>query len=358
MIGLYCRRQLSPLARRLCFCALLGLILTPGRPAAAETLTAEPGAERFTFAIFADLHLTAELRPAFERALDFVQQELRPKFVIFLGDNNGQTADPPTPGRPVDYDRAVIFRELLAQKLHLPYYALPGDNWARGWEQVFGSFHFAFDCGGVHFQFAGLDRDADQDDGLAVFADASLDWLLAGLKGAAGRPALLFLHEPIRPPTFLDAERLRLRLQAAPNLAAVCSGHLHIDLDIADGPIHHLTIASFGKVPGGPFRLVRVRDAGLKMENYREISGAYRRQEELFIPWRAGTNLPAAAKGQISNFVSLPPSPRTVDPELAKRDWEYLRQIWEYMKDPSCLNNLGRLSAAWQIYHDHKKNRR
>ena len=129
---------------------------------------------------------------------------------------------------------------------------LPGDNWPQGFERVFGPAQQSFDYGGLHFLLTAPDRSYHGKglEGLSVFDERTWQWMRRDLEKNRDRPVVVALHEPIFPPTFLEATRLRGLLKDYPNVIAVLQGHLHADMDLrADGRAY-LVAPALG--PGHP----------------------------------------------------------------------------------------------------------
>jgi hypothetical protein len=196
----------------------------------------DPKAEPlFRFALLADIHLTPGREKLLHAAMTYINDKVRPAFVGILGDNSGRSS----------VKAQTHLKELLDKGFSAPYYIIRGDNWARNFSRVFGTTRFAFECGGVCFVFAGLDRDTEGK-GVGVFVDETWRWFEKELRPPKKTSVLFFLHENIQPPIFLDARRLDVFLEKSPSVAATFTGHLHYDLEFKLGRVRHLILPGFG----------------------------------------------------------------------------------------------------------------
>ena len=190
----------------------------------------------FTFAWVSDFHLSAGNREVIEAALEHIDAELKPDFTLVTGDNCAYAGEPGfrKPGESKTLARQRFLKSFLDERLNRPYYVIPGDNWPFDFDQVFGPKQYAFDYGGVRFVFLSADRACKgmRLEGLAVLEDETVDWLREDLKENADKPTLVVMHEPIYPPTFLDAGRIEKILDEFPQTIACLHGHLHVDMEV------------------------------------------------------------------------------------------------------------------------------
>jgi len=221
--------------------ASLLLAALASAPVAAGAAEPPPsGAPVLSLAWISDMHLDASRRDAVARAIDRVDADLAPDLVLITGDNCAlaePSADPAAP-EPESLRRQRFLKTFLAARLRDPAFVIPGDNWPQDFERVFGPRQYSFDAAGVHVVMLSADRSCHAGglEGLSVFDAATWEWLRQDLAAARGRSTLLALHEPVYPPTFLDAPPLRDLLRKHPDVLAVLQGHLHVDLALeADG---------------------------------------------------------------------------------------------------------------------------
>lgn len=243
----------------------------PRRPAWAD-IEAPP---LFTFAWVSDMHLDARRLDGAGRALRFIREHLAPLFVVITGDNCAYTPpeDPDHP-EPVAVRRQRFFKAFLDEHLGLPCIVIPGDNWPFGFEAVFGASQYTFRVGGLRLTCLALDSGDHRTEGLGVFHDATWQWLRGALHQHRDQPSLVLLHEPVVPPTFLDAERLRDLLDAYPNVLAGLHGHLHHDLQWRDALRPYLMCPALGPGATPGFKTVKVYRHVLILETYHHDPGS------------------------------------------------------------------------------------
>jgi hypothetical protein len=208
------------------------------------------------FAWLSDFHLDGgERTPMIRAACQAVRDEIRPHFAVFTGDNSAY--DPPVSGEraalPQSLRRHLAFREFLTAELgDLPVAIAHGDNWPWDGEKVFGPTRFSFSAAGLHLIVLEPDRRARGTEGCAVFDPSTWEWLAADLVAHRSQPTLVFLHENLVPPTFLDAPRLEQLLLRYPQVLATCTGHLHLDLEFRRNGLAHFVCPALaaGAPPG------------------------------------------------------------------------------------------------------------
>jgi hypothetical protein len=203
------------------------------------------------FAWLSDLHLDGgERTPMLRAACHAVRDTIRPHFAVFTGDNSA--FDPPATGAraalPLGQRRQLAFKDLLDAELGIPAAVIPGDNWPADAEKVFGPTRFSVNAAGLHLIFLSPDRKAPGAEGCSAFDPPTWEWLSRDLEAHRGNPTLVFLHENLMPPTFLDAPRLEQLLLAQPQVLATMSGHLHLDLEFHRGRLTHFVCP--GMAPG------------------------------------------------------------------------------------------------------------
>lgn len=312
-----------------------------------KTLPAPPdwanrgGPPLFSFAWASDMHLDESRRARLAQAMRFIDEELKPQFLLITGDNNAITpgaAGPNDPSPPA-LRRQRFLKDWLASELKSPYAIIPGDNWPQEFDRVFGPSQYSFDCGGLHFILLAPDRAHHRRglEGLSVFDGRTLEWLRADLEKNRERPALVAIHEPVFPPTFLDAPRLRKLLDGYPNVLAVLQGHLHADVELTSGGRAYLVAPALG--PGEPPALKHVlvhRHAlVVRTAEYDEKAGRFALVEK----WQK-IDVPEA----LQKALSAPPAGRFVPanhscvPAHAQRD------------DPALIERVGELAAVFQAF--------
>ena len=184
----------------------------------------------FRIAWLSDMHLDGTRASMIAAALAHVDARIKPDFVLITGDNN---ATPSSDAKKSTGRRRQEFLKTFMQKhLKTPYAIIPGDNWPQDFEKVFGSRQYSFDHGGVHFLMSSLDRGSGgKSEGLTVFDDKTWAWMKSDLEKNRDKPVVFALHEPVFPPTFLDAPRLWDLLKKYPNVVACFHGHIHADME-------------------------------------------------------------------------------------------------------------------------------
>jgi hypothetical protein len=261
---------------------------------------ARDGAPILRFAQIADVHFHGDDRAHLDLAVAFLNDGLRPAFVVFTGDNASCG-----PARNVEV--LGTLKAILDAGLRMPYFMVKGDNDARGYEQVFGSSNWAFSAGGMRFVGIGLDQDAE---GSGVGFSTQHDWVLEQIRVRPDRPAALFVHESILPPTFLDAFRLGPKLAREPNLVLVAAGHLHKDVELRWNRITHITCPSLLKTPGSGIKLYEAHADHLTVKTFEVKEGTYAFADKWQrVPFPRGVRLPAGAEPAIAERTEAPPAP-------------------------------------------------
>jgi len=295
----------------------------------------------FTFAWASDLHLDQARRERIERALGFVDRELKPDFVLLTGDNNALAApaDPRSP-EPIGLRRQRFLKTWLAEHLKAPPVVIPGDNWPQDFEKVFGPAQLSFDYGGLHFLLTAPDRSyhGKRMEGLSVFDERTWQWMRRDLEKNRDRPVVVALHEPIFPPTFLEAKRLRGLLRRYPNVIAVLQGHLHADMELpADGRTY-LVAPALG--PGHPpamkhvlvyphALIVRTVEHDKTADRFRLV--AKWQKIDVPKPLQARLKRPPPRGFRKERYDFVPPHPYRDAPELADRLGELTSILQEFV---------------------------
>ncbi|MDW8037810.1 MAG: metallophosphoesterase [Thermoguttaceae bacterium] len=208
----------------------------------------------FSFAWLTDMHLDGSNHQQMEKTLGWIRQELKPTFLLLTGDNSAFVPAGGGSGQPVlrNLRRQQYLQQWLAEHWKGPYAIIPGDNWPEGFEGVFGPRQYRLACGGLHLLMLAPDamHHGPGLEGLSAFDPETLDWLRKDLEKYRLHPTLVAIHEPIYPPTFIDAPRVRKILKEFPQVIGVLQGHLHIDLELRDGQQQYLVAPAVG--PGLP----------------------------------------------------------------------------------------------------------
>lgn len=296
----------------------------------------------FSFAWVSDFHLDRGNRQLIAAALDYIDTELAPDFVVVTGDNcafageDGFRLD----GESTAAARQRFMKTLLEEHLDRPFYVIPGDNWPWAFDEVFGPKQYSFDYGGMHFVFLSIDRGCKgmRLEGLTVFEDATLDWLREDLANNKDKPSLLLMHEPIYPPTFLDADRVLGILDDAPQVLACLHGHLHVDMEVEKNGRRFLMCPALGRTNPPGMKLARVFQDRIVFRTleYDANAGEFRftpKWQRVVIPEPLAASMakPAPADGKGRNLSDVPPRPFISDPGLSKRLPELLGKLQRFV---------------------------
>ncbi len=208
----------------------------------------------FSFAWLTDMHLDGSNQNRMQQTLQWIRQELNPTFLLLTGDNSALVAPGPGGTDPAGRNlrRQQYLQHWLATHWNGPYAIIPGDNWPAGFERVFGPRQYRLDCGGLHLLMLAPDaiHHGAGLEGLSAFDPETLDWLRKDLETYRDYPTLVAIHEPIYPPSFVDAPVLRKLIQQFPQVIGILQGHLHIDMELRDGRQVYLVGPAVG--PGQP----------------------------------------------------------------------------------------------------------
>ncbi len=295
----------------------------------------------FSFVWLSDFHLAAGKRMALiEEACRYVCETIEPDFVVITGDNSAYLPKPRNQNeasKPKGRRRQEAFRRFLNKNLTVPYVVIPGDNWPWRFEEVFGAFQFSFDVGGVHFLFTSLDRTATGTEGCAVFDPATWEWMQADLQRNARKPTLVFMHESMLPPTYLDAGRFLALLESQPQVVATLCGHMHMDLEFSRRHIRHLVCPSLGLGAANGMKHVSVfRDRiVLTTHELNAKSGTFqqvKKWQKIALPkGLRGSLTPLTGTFHKANYSEVPPHARRVDQTLKNRRMELARPLLMFL---------------------------
>lgn len=322
------------------------LLVLPVVAAAADQQRDEsgsPGAEGesgqtpfWSFAWVSDLHLDASRLQSMARAFHYIDAELKPHFVLLTGDNNAHADPPADPDHPAPLGvrRQRFLKAFLEQHLKRPYVLVTADNWTEGFDTVFGPHQSSFDCGGLHFLLLDPDRvhHGSGFEGLSVFDETTWEWICRDLDRNRDRPTIVALHEPVHPPTFLDAPRLRELLDRHSQVVAVLQGHLHRDWEFHRRGTTYLVAPSLGSPRSPAMKLVHVYPEGLVVRTISDsqANGCFEmtsRRQRIEIPpsLRSRLGQPSSPDFVPAQYRSVPAHPIVDDPALAARAGELLK---------------------------------
>lgn len=290
------------------------------QPLAAEPAWArrsEP--PRFTFALVADIHLRAST-VVLEKAMAAIN-EAAPAFVIILGDNISPR------GSEAGHRR---LKGLLDLGLRPRYHIIKGDNDARDYSKVWGSTHWSFAHGGVHFLASGLDADVEAE-GIGTIDEDTWKWLAERLAAHRDKPTLYFQHENILPPTFAHAPRLGLFLGARPQVAGIVTGHLHNDLAWRVGPRYYLCVPGLGPSPRHGWKLCSTYRDGIVVRTLELEGDTYRRVNKWqWMPFPRGHALKEeAGPAATADYQRGPARETRLDDPLLHARWERFKALLE-----------------------------
>jgi len=289
-----------------------------------------PDAPRFRMAWITDLHVTqVTSRTLVTAACHSIRDDIKPNFTIVTGDNAGHywglsDADMK---EPVGVRRHRWLKRFLDSELAGPYLVVPGDNWPWDFEKIFGSTHYSFDFGGWHFHFASTDNQATGVEGCVTFSSVSWEWMEHDLAKAIAKPTLFIHHEPLWPPSFLDALPAAQMMVRNPNVLAVLSGHLHLDLEFQRDNWRQFIAPALGRSHRPGFKVLNFYPDIVIIESYE-----WQENKQTFIQAAKWQQLPVptkyradlAAVPAITGFApenrrAMAPQAKYVDKALAKR---------------------------------------
>ena len=230
-------------------------------PAWAVEVDREPPV--LTFVQLADAHWGARYTGELDAAVDFIEGSLRPDLVVLTGDNIA---------RPSHFGRQLELRALLERRLRRPFLAVEGDNDTRGFARAFGPTDWSAAFAGLHLVGLGLDCDSEGD-GIGTLNEDTFLWLRSRLAAHAGQSALIFIHEPVFPPSFASAPSLLVFLGGYPEVAAVISGHVHRDLSFATPGLTHVIAPALGPSPRHGLKEYRVFADRIVVRTYERPDG-------------------------------------------------------------------------------------
>jgi len=197
---------------------------------------------RMLIAQISDCHLSApdtlayghvDAGAALARVVAHVNAGTRPDMAMISGDltNDGSVAE-------------MRHAKSALDRLQCPYRVLPGNHDLRAsMRTVFGAeycpapagnfLNFTVELGDL--RLIALDSILEGAPG-GAFCDTRADWLADALGGNMTTPTLVFLHHPPLPlgvpetdeDGFLEVEKIANIVTHYPNIARICSGHIHL----------------------------------------------------------------------------------------------------------------------------------
>ncbi|MGI5924605.1 MAG: metallophosphoesterase [Lentisphaerae bacterium] len=287
---------------------------------------------RFRMAWITDLHITnVTSRTLVTAACHAIRDDIKPNFTIVTGDNAGHFWDLSEAEKkePVGVRRHRWLKRFLDSELAGPYCIVPGDNWPWDFEKVFGATHYSFDFGGWHFHFTSTDNQASGAEGCVTFSPVSWEWMESDLASAAAKPTLFINHEPLWPPSFLDAMPTMQMISRNPHVLAVLGGHLHLDLEFQRDGWRQFVAPAVGRSHRPGFKVFNFHPDAVIIESYE-----WQENEQAFLPAAKWQQLPvpekyreALAGPPITGFNpenrrQMAPRPKNVDKALGERSHE------------------------------------
>jgi hypothetical protein len=313
-----------------------------------QPLPAEPDWARsdqaplLRFAWLSDFHLDGDERtPMIRQACHTVRDTIRPHFAMFTGDNCRY--DPPVSAAraalPITHRRQLAFKDFLDAELSLPAVVLPGDNWPWDFDKVFGPARFSFDAAGLHLVCLAPDRRAKGAEGCAVFDPATWEWLTRDLEANRAKPTLVFMHENVAPPTFLDAASLERLLKAHPQVLGTLTGHVHLDLDFRRDGLAHILCPALAAGARPSFKVAALYPDRLVLNTWEYEPAAKRfqptlRWQRIDIPegsLRQGLRPVDTSQLLRENRSEMPTAPLIEDASLLQRRGELFLPLMQFL---------------------------
>ncbi len=282
----------------------------------------------FQLAWLSDTHVeNAAGRDSLQAILQQIRTEVCPMAVLFTGDNWGWGKD--------GVSRQRAFQDFLRQTLgdDLPAIVLPGDNWPQGFHQVFGSSKFAFTLGGFRFVAAAADA-AGKSNGCSLHDPETLQWLQKELKAAGTRPVIYLQHEPVEPPSTLDAPQISALLSQTPQVFLALGGHFHLNLEFLHGHWRQWVAPSTGRSHRPAFKVLRFYSDCVIAQDWEQTpEGPYQPvskflRAEIPEPYQDGLRL--VTSFQQEELSTLPPAPLREDSTLDAQSPELTRRLMQF----------------------------
>lgn len=254
-------------------------------------------------------------------ALVYIRDVLKPDAVFITGDNIG-TNPKGMKGASTTFQRQADFKAMLKKALReIPFWVIPGDNWPKDFDKVFGATHYSFDLGGFHFIFNTVDV-TGQNNGCSRFSEKTWKWLRADLADHPSQPVIYLQHEPCLPPSFLDAPQLADLFDETPQLLLAIAGHLHLDLEFTKQHWSQWVGPSVGRSHRPGFKLIAFYSDQIvatthewdpASKNFRPIN----KFQRVKVPEALRSALHRLEPGEtLAGYAELPPEPREINPRL------------------------------------------
>ena len=230
-------------------------------------------AETWYFAVVGDTQgttLAEPVSPVFDKIIEKVN-ELKPDFLVHLGDKVSGSADP-----EILRKQFLTYRQKVAV-LTLPLYEVPGnhdlpteDCYPVYRKVVSPRRYYSFDHKENHFVVLSSEEKIGIRGGLG---EEQLNWLEKDLKEHVGQPVFVFIHRPlyrgvIHPYALTDAEKLA-RVLKRHKIKYLFAGHEHrFGISHQGGMVEYISggggapLLNFSEESGGfyHFLLVKIED--------------------------------------------------------------------------------------------------
>ncbi|MGN0866162.1 MAG: metallophosphoesterase family protein [Oligosphaeraceae bacterium] len=282
----------------------------------------------FQLAWLSDTHVeNATIRDELQGILRQILAEIRPVAILFTGDNWGWGKTP--------LQRQRAFQNFLQQTLgdQIPAVVLPGDNWPQDFHQVFGPSKFAFTLGGVRFVAAAADV-SGKSNGCSLHDPETLQWLQKELESAGNRPVIYLQHEPVEPPSTLDAPKISALLDAAPQVFLALGGHFHLNLEFVHGHWRQWVAPSTGRSHRPAFKVLSFYSDCVIAQDWEQTpEGPYKPVSKFLraeVPEGCREGLHSVATFGQKDFSALPPAPHRNDPSLDAQAPELTRTLMQF----------------------------
>ncbi len=224
-----------------------------------------------TIAVLADNHYhdagspawTRTTRARLLRVIRFLNDTVRPGLVLLLGDLIAVEDQG---------DQLRHVKALLDEHLEPPYLAVAGNHDGPGYQKVFGPSNYSVRRCGIRFIGIGITY-SHWDSGWGTYEKT--EWLTGALAAHRDEPTVVLTHNPLYIPSFANAAAVRQLVEAQPQVLAVFSGHMHVDVEV---PLAkpHLGMPMLVRPPYA-FKVCRVHPDRILIFTYEEHQGAYRR---------------------------------------------------------------------------------
>jgi hypothetical protein len=301
------------------------------RPMIEKPTWAEPEtAPLFTVAWLSDLHLTdAASENLVRAACQLIREQLKPDLTFITGDNCGlpESKLHEHPEKSLGWRRHLWLKSFLQEELPGGYVLIPGDNWPWDFEKVFGAEKRSFTMAGFQFIFLTPDQQAVGKEGCLIFAEDTLAWLDEQIKVNQEKPTLLLMHEPIWPPCFLDAPKIRSLANDNAQILGVLGGHIHLDLEFTSKHWKQWCCPAIGRSHNPAFKHLAFHRDQILMTSYewnsdKGVFAQAQKWQRIEVPEKYREKLPVRRPDTgfaMENLQEMPPRPRQKNQQLAER---------------------------------------